>query len=111
MPTWAVDTLPSQRVPKRSFSYGIEGESIGIPEFIDATLAFYDDNFHAHKVSEKGTRYNKNNLMKNASRNMVPIELEKFKNQNEVIDFMESRDMKQFTDEIGVFDIVMDPGR
>ena len=37
-------------------------ESIGISDSIDA-LDFDDDHFQAHRVSEKGTKCNQNNLM------------------------------------------------
>ena len=54
---------------KRSFStvplsyiYDVIVESIGIANSIDATLAYDDDHFRTHRVSEKGTKCNKNNL-------------------------------------------------
>ena len=37
-------------------------KSLGWDSF-DVTLAFYDDHFQFHRVSEKGTKGNKNNLM------------------------------------------------
>ena len=43
-----------------SYSYGVAVESIGIA---DADLAFDDDHCQAHKVSEKGTKCNQNNIM------------------------------------------------
>ena len=46
-----------------SYSYGAVVNSAGITDFIDATLAYEDDNFWAHRVSEKGTKCNENNLM------------------------------------------------
>ena len=46
-----------------SYSYSVVVESIGIDDSIDAALAFDDDHFQAHRVSEKGTKCNQNNLM------------------------------------------------
>ena len=45
-----------------SYKYGVVVESIGIADSIDA-LTFDDDHFQAHRVSEKGTMCNQNNLM------------------------------------------------
>ena len=46
-----------------SYSYGVVVERIGISDSIDATLAYNDDHFQAHRVSEKGTKCNENNLV------------------------------------------------
>ena len=46
-----------------SYSYGVVVESIGIADSFDAALAFDDDHFQAHRVSEKGTKCNQNSLM------------------------------------------------
>ena len=44
------------------YSYGAVVNSAGITDFIDATLAYEDDNVWAHRVSEKRTKCNENNL-------------------------------------------------
>ena len=47
-----------------SYSYGVVVERIGISDSIDTTtLAYNDDRFQAHRVSEKGTKCNENNLV------------------------------------------------
>ena len=46
-----------------SYSYDTLVNTAGITNSIDATLAYDDDNFWAHIVSEKGTKCNENNLM------------------------------------------------
>ena len=46
-----------------SYSYGVAVESIGIADSNDATLAYYDDHFQTHTVSEKGTYCNENIFM------------------------------------------------
>ena len=53
---WSFSTVPF------SYSYGVVVESIGIADSIDA-LAFDDDHFQAHRVSEKVTKFNQNSLM------------------------------------------------
>ena len=51
------NTVPS------TYSYGAVVNSAGITDFIDDILAYEDDNFWAHRVSEKGTKCYENNLM------------------------------------------------
>ena len=46
-----------------SYSYSVVVESIGIDDSINAALAFDDDHFQAHRVSEKVTKFNQNSLM------------------------------------------------
>ena len=46
-----------------SYSYSVLVESIGIDDSINAALTFDDDHFQAHRVSEKVTMCNQNNLM------------------------------------------------